>query len=377
MGAPITTGQAMNTILQAKCADLARVRERLPLIAAHDALLILRNAVSASKLLYILRCSPCTGHPALEVFDEHLRSALSTLANCQLTDIAWIQASLPVANGGLGIRSVALFAPSAFLASAAATSSLQLSIFPMAQKFQDPHLVATLAVWSSRYTGPPGPEPTWESCTAQKAWDQVAIDAGTKLLADSFSDKYNTARILACQAPHSGEWLHVIPISACGLRLDDEAIRVAIGLRLGLDLCAPHACPCGNMVDARGAHGISCRRSVGRITWHNLINDIVFRAFTKTNIPAPKEPHGLVRADGRRPDGATLIPWSRGKCLTWDVTVPDTLAQSYLAMSSQSGGATAEFASVRKWAKYASVASTHIFCPVACETMGPINLEGL
>ena len=46
-------------------------------------------------------------------------------------------------------------------------------------------------------------------------------------------------------------------------------------------------------------------------------------------------------------------------------------------MSSQSGGAAAEFASVRKWAKYASVASTHIFCPVACETMGPINLEGL
>ena len=173
----------------------------------------------------------------------------------------------------------------------------------MAQTFQDPHLVATLAVWSSRYTGP---EPTGEFCTAQKAWDKVAIDAGTKLLADSFSDEYNTASILACQAPHSGDWLHAISISACGLRLDDESIRVAIGLRLGLDLCAPHACPCGHMVDARGAHGLSCRRSLGRITRHNLINDIVFRAFTKANIPASKEPHGLVRADGRRPDGATL-----------------------------------------------------------------------
>ena len=107
--------------------------------------------------------------------------------------------------------------------------------------------------------------------------------------------------------------------------------------------------------------GLSCRRSFGWITRHNLIDDIVFTAFTKANILASKEPHGLVRADGRRPDGATLIPWSRGKCLTWDVTVPDTLAQSYLAMSSQSGGAAAEFAKVRKWAKYASVASTHIF----------------
>ena len=94
--------------------------------------------------------------------------------------------------------------------------------------------MAALAVWSSRYTGP---EPTGESCTTQKAWDKVAIDAGTRLLFDSFSDEYNTARILACQAPHSGDWLHAIPISACGLRLDDEAIRVAIGLRLGIDLC--------------------------------------------------------------------------------------------------------------------------------------------
>ena len=119
--------------------------------------------------------------------------------------------------------------------------------------------------------------------------------------------------------------------------LDTEVIQVAIGLRLSLDLSAPHACPCGHKVDERGAHGLSCRRSVGRITRHNLIHDIVFRAFTKTNIQASKELHGLVRADGRRPDGATLIPWSRGKSLTWDVTVPDTSAQSYPAMLSQSG----------------------------------------
>ena len=203
-----------------------------------------------------------------------------------------------------------MLAPSAFLASAAATSSLQLSILPMTQTFQDPHLVATLAVWSSRYTGP---EPTGESCTAQKAWDKVAIDAGTRLLADSFSDEYNRARILACQAPHSGDWLHAIPITACGLRLDDEAIRVAIGLRLGIDLCAPHTCPCGHMVDARGAHGLSCRRSVGRITRHNLINDIVFRAFTRANIPASKEPHGLVRADGRRPGRCDTDPLEQRK----------------------------------------------------------------
>ena len=54
LGAPITTGQAMNTILQAKCADLACARERLPLIAAHDALLILRNSVGCFQIVVYL-----------------------------------------------------------------------------------------------------------------------------------------------------------------------------------------------------------------------------------------------------------------------------------------------------------------------------------
>ena len=30
-------------------------------------------------------------------------------------------------------------------------------------------------------------------------------------------------------------------------------------------------------------------------------------------IPSSKEPHGLVRSDGKRPDGLTLVPWKGGK----------------------------------------------------------------
>ena len=47
-------------------------------------------------------------------------------------------------------------------------------------------------------------------------------------------------------------------------------------------------------------------------------------------VPVTKEPVGLIRQDGKRPDGLTLIPWQRGRPLTWDITIAHTLAGSYV-----------------------------------------------
>jgi len=95
----------------------------------------------------------------------------------------------------------------------------------------------------------------------------------------------------------------------------------------------------------------------------------------RADVPAVKEPAGLSRSDGKRPDGLTLVPWQAGRSLTWDVTVVDTLASSYSAISTTSSGAVAEAAANRKTAKYTSVANTHIFVPIAVETLGPVCSE--
>ena len=50
-------------------------------------------------------------------------------------------------------------------------------------------------------------------------------------------DDVSKACFLAARAPHSGDWINAMPVSSCGLGLDDEAIRVEIGLRM--NLCAP------------------------------------------------------------------------------------------------------------------------------------------
>ena len=86
-----------------------------------------------------------------------------------------------------------------------------------------------------------------------------------------------------------------------------------------------------------------------------------------------KEPTGLSRSDGRRPDGMSLIPWQSGKTLTWDVTVATTLADSYINATASCAGAAAESAANRKSVKYADLPASYIFQPIAIETLGPMN----
>ena len=91
------------------------------------------------------------------------------------------------------------------------------------------------------------------------------------------------------------------------------------------------------------------------------------------SLPAVKEPSGLLRSDGKRPDGLTLIPWQNGRSVTWDVTVTDTVAQSYLPVTSASSDGAAETAAERKTANYLQLAQTYTFVPIAVETLWPMN----
>ena len=111
------------------------------------------------------------------------------------------------------------------------------------------------------------------------------------------------------------------------LRLSDEMIRIAVGFRLGQLTCEQHICSCGKEVDARGLHGLSCRRSTTRQQCHADFNDIIWRAIKRAQIPVAKEQVGYRWEMPRR-------CWSCGKPLAWDVTVPDTFAESYLKQTS-------------------------------------------
>ena len=108
---------------------------------------------------------------------------------------------------------------------------------------------------------------------------------------------------------------------------------------------------------------------------HHHLNDLIWRALSRAGIPSSKEPSGLSRTDGKRPDGMTLIPWQAGRNLLWDVTVADTLAASHLPSTSRQMGGAAESAGEKKDAKYLELAKTYTCIPIACETLGSFNTK--
>ena len=131
----------------------------------------------------------------------------------------------------------------------------------------------------------------------------------------------------------SGDWLLALPNANCGLRLDDEAVRPAVCMRLGLSLSVPHNCYCGTLVDAQGLPWSARRhRAKSQDTMFSMTSfgEPSVRA---AGILAVKEPSGLDRQDGKRPAGANLNPVARWTFVGLGrshVTVVSPLAASYV-----------------------------------------------
>jgi len=95
------------------------------------------------------------------------KKVIGTICNLDLTDIQWLQVSLPVKDGGLGVRRVSSLASSALPASAAATEALQQQLlFRSSMAGTTDALVSMVRdVWSTAYATdcPTGPAATKQS----------------------------------------------------------------------------------------------------------------------------------------------------------------------------------------------------------------------
>ena len=165
------------------------------------------------------------------------------------------------------------------MASAASTVSLQDVILSNGVSSVSTVFTDYLSIWPSAFDPLRDNLPSKQPC-----WDRPGVLADGAMLEAALTTPLQRTFYLAASSPHSGDWLMALPIASCGLRLDDEAVRVAVGIRLDLPVCVPHQCRCGMQADALGIHSFVCNRAPGRTARHQALNELIAGAFTSADI---------------------------------------------------------------------------------------------
>ena len=101
------------------------------------------------------------------------------------------------------------------------------------------------------------------------------------------------------------QWLNVVPCNNLGLKLDDQQLRISIGLRLGANIRVGHTCHCGKRVGQVGLHGLSCTKSAGRFSRHATLISLIKQTLGSLDLPSLLEPRGLYRTDA---NAQTVLP---------------------------------------------------------------------
>ena len=121
---------------------------------------------------HTLRASPYYAHETLTTFDQLLSDGLSKICNISLPDNQWLQVSLHVDFGGLGIRRVSSLAFTTFLASTVATRDLQDQILytDLLSPYSD--LDRYRQLWHDRN----GQVQSLTSPAEQQTWDKPIVE---------------------------------------------------------------------------------------------------------------------------------------------------------------------------------------------------------
>ena len=108
-----------------------------------------------------------------------------------------------------------------------------------------------------------------------------------------------------------------------------------------------------------------------------MSNDVIRESLRSGYIPSTLEPTGLMRNDGRHPDGVTMLPWSRGRYLAWDFTCVQRLATSHLSKGRQESSSVATAKEAIKRQHCNDIPSCYTLEPVAIETLGDSSSDFL
>ena len=310
-------------------------------------------------------------------FDSIIRGALSRILGATLTDEQWAQASLPVAMGGLGLRTASDHAPTAHVVSLLAAQHLLDGL--LGEDEEEPRLPQPLLDLISAKTGE---EASVESLTgvSQKMASLKVDLLNQSLLLQQITEEGEAreiARMASLGLPHAGSFLSVVPSPSLGLHLRAAEFIPVLKYRLGIPVySADGPCPaCNSPSDRMGDHSLGCAKTGDRIARHNMLRDVLFEAAASADLGPCKEERHLLPGTVARPGDVTIRRWSNGKDGAIDVTVTSPLSPSNVAGAAAEAGATLSKACQRKVRDTAEACRREgfVFLPFAMETLGGLH----
>ena len=118
----------------------------------------------------------------------------------------------------------------------------------------------------------------------QKSWDLPVAKLHLADLIHNATGLYSKGRLLAVSSPKAGAWLNAVTICPLGLKLDNDSLRIAVTLRLGVEMAMPYTCICDTQVERKATHGLDCQKSEGKHVRHFAVNDILHRALQASGV---------------------------------------------------------------------------------------------
>ena len=112
--------------MEEKVYKLEKLMDKLSLLEdPHTEYAMLKSCFALPKLSFLMRTvDPRQHQGTLVKFDTAVRQSLERLLGVPLLDHQWLQATLPVSKGGLGLRSAEKHSPCAYTASLSASADI-------------------------------------------------------------------------------------------------------------------------------------------------------------------------------------------------------------------------------------------------------------
>ena len=100
--------------------------------------------------------------------------------------------------------------------------------------------------------------------SVQEQWDSPICEKKFHHLVDTGNGE-EKAILLSTSSENASCWVHSVPVTSLGLKLDNASFKIICGLRIGAKICSPYTCRCGFKVNKYGRHAYLAQRQLGAL----------------------------------------------------------------------------------------------------------------